>query len=152
MAGRRAIRADMAVRNLLKGFAGSAENLTSDGLRESVLDDFEQTGIAWIWASDADGVLSSLSPAAATALDVALPSLLGQPVANLFETDPDDPDNSSGRPLGFQLKTRRRLPDVVGRCALPEARTGKPVWLSLSGQPKIDSSGKFHGYRGAAKD
>ena len=142
----------MAVRNLLKGFAGSAENLTSDGLRASVLDDFEQTGIAWIWASDADGVLSYLSPAAATALDVALPLLLGQPVANLFETDPDDPDNRSGRPLGFQLKTRGRIADVVVRCALPEARTGKPVWLSLSGQPKIDSSGKFHGYRGAAKD
>jgi diguanylate cyclase (GGDEF)-like protein len=142
----------MAVRDLLRGYASGAEDLTSAGLRSAVLDDFEQTGIAWIWASDTDGVLSYLSPAAATALDVPLPSLLGQPIAALFETDPDDPDNRSGRPLGFQMKTRGRINDVVVRCALPQARTGKAVWLSLSGQPKIDSTGKFHGYRGAAKD
>lgn len=142
----------MAVRNLLRGFAGGADDLTSAGLRSSVLDDFEQTGIAWIWASDAEGHLSYLSPAAAEALDIAMPSLMGQPVASLFETDPDDPDNRSGRPLGFQLKARSRITDVVVRCALPEARVSRPVWLSLSGQPKIDSTGKFHGYRGAAKD
>ncbi|MCT2558282.1 EAL domain-containing protein [Tsuneonella sp. YG55] len=127
-------------------------DLTSNGLRAAVLDDFEQTGIAWIWASDAEGVLSYLSPAAAEALDVPLPTLLGQPLAGLFETDPDDPDNRSGRPLGFQIKARSRITDVVVRCALPEAKTGRPVWLSLSGQPKIDATGKFHGYRGAAKD
>ncbi|MGX7952245.1 putative bifunctional diguanylate cyclase/phosphodiesterase [Tsuneonella sp. HG249] len=142
----------MAVRNLLKGFGAPAEEVTSDGLRSAVLDDFEQTGIAWIWASDAEGHLSYLSSAAADALDIAMPTLLGQPLANLFETDPDDPDNGSGRPLGFQLKARNRISDVVVRCALPEARVGRPVWLSLSGQPKIDSTGKFHGYRGAAKD
>ena len=146
----------MAVRNLLKGFSGSqhdaVSDLTSAGLRSAVLDDFEQTGIAWIWASDSNGVLSYLSPAAADALDVSLPTLLGQPLAGLFETDPDDPDNRSGRPLGFQIKARSRISDVVVRCALPEAKTGRPVWLSLSGQPKIDATGKFHGYRGAAKD
>ncbi|MFN6934501.1 MAG: EAL domain-containing protein [Tsuneonella sp.] len=147
---------DMAVRNLLRGFSGSGDDavgdLTSDGLRSAMLDDFEQTGIAWIWASDADGTLSYLSPAAAEALDIPLPQLLGQPVVTLFETDPDDPDNRSGRPLGFQLKARSKVSDVVVRCSLPQARTGKPVWLSLSGQPKIDKTGKFHGYRGAAKD
>ncbi len=146
----------MAVRNLLKGFSGShgdsVSSLASPGLRSSVLDDFEQTGIAWIWASDADGTLSYLSPAAAQALDLPLTSLLGQPLSGLFETDPDDPDNRSGRPLGFQLKARNRIVDLVVRCTQPNAKTGRPVWLALSGQPKIDSTGKFHGYRGAAKD
>ena len=84
----------MAVRNFLKGFGEAApEAVTSDGLRAAVLDDFEQTGIAWIWASDAEGHLSYLSPAAAEALDIPMPTLLGQPLATLFETDPDDPDN-----------------------------------------------------------
>ncbi len=147
----------MAVRNLLKGFGGSHDDavvtsLTSEGLRSAVLDDFEQTGIAWIWASDANGTLSYLSPAAAEAMDLPLATLLGQPLSGLFETDPDDPDNRSGRPLGFQLKARSKISDMVVRCALPEAKVGRPVWLSLSGQPKIDSTGKFHGYRGAAKD
>lgn len=143
----------MAVRDLLKGFSAPApEDVTSDGLRGSVLHDFEETGIAWVWASDSDGALSYLSPGAAQALDIDMPKLLGQSVATLFETDPDDPDNRSGRPLGFQLKARSKVSDMVVRCSLPEARTGRPVWLSLSGHPKIDSTGKFHGYRGAAKD
>jgi diguanylate cyclase (GGDEF)-like protein len=144
----------MAVKKLWKGLSGSAveEPLTSDGLRYSILDDFEQTGLAWIWASDADGILSYLSPGAAEAMNMPLASLLGRPLAGLFETDPDDPDDRSGRPLGFQIKARNRISDVTVRCALPEARTGKPVWLLLAGQPKLDSTGKFHGYRGSAKD
>jgi diguanylate cyclase (GGDEF)-like protein len=142
----------MAVKNLWKGFAGSAGDLTSNGLRFAVLDDFEQTGIAWIWSSDADGCLNYLSPGAAEALDVPLPTLLGKPLATLFETDPDDPDNRSGRPLSFQINARNRIAGVTVRCALPEARTGKPVWLLLSGNPKLDAAGKFHGYRGSARD
>jgi diguanylate cyclase (GGDEF)-like protein len=142
----------MAVRNFWKNAASAGEDLTSNGLRLSVLEDFEQTGIAWVWASDAEGHLSYLSPAAAKALDVPLATLLGKPLATLFETDPDNPEERSARPLGFQINARNRIVDVTVRCALPEAHTGRPVWLSLSGQPKIDSSGKFHGYRGAAKD
>ncbi len=143
----------MAVRNFWKGSGTTAVgDLTSDGLRFSVLDDFEKTGLAWIWASDAEGALSYLSPGAAEALDIPLATLLGKPLASLFETDPDDPEDRSGRPLGFQINARNRIAEVTVRCALPEARTGRPVWLLLSGQPKIDSAGKFHGYRGAAKD
>ena len=144
----------MAVSNLWRGFSGAHAqvDLTSDGLRHAVLEDFEQTGLAWIWSSDAEGILNYLSPAAADALGIPLHALLGHPLTGLFETDPDDPDNRSGRPLGFQIKARNRISDVTVRCALPEARTGKPVWLLLSGQPKIDSTGRFHGYRGWAKD
>ncbi len=142
----------MAVRNFWKATTGAGDPLTSDGLRFSVLDDFEKTGLAWIWASDSDGALSYLSPGAAEALDIPLATLLGKSVASLFEADPDDPEERSARPLGFQINARNRIADVTVRCALPEARTGRPVWLQLSGQPKIDSAGKFHGYRGAAKD
>jgi diguanylate cyclase (GGDEF)-like protein len=141
----------MAVRNFWKS-ATSGDDLTSDGLRFAVLDDFEQSGLAWIWASDADGALSYLSSGAAEALDMPLASLLGKPLVTLFETDPDNPEERSGRPLGFPIRARNRIADVTVRCALPEAHTGRPMWLSLSGQPKIDSQGKFHGYRGWAKD
>jgi diguanylate cyclase (GGDEF)-like protein len=145
-------RAEMAVRNFWKSAASSGDDLISNGLRLSVLDDFEQTGIAWVWASDAEGNLSYLSPAAAKALDIPLATLLGKPLATLFETDPQNPEERSARPLGFQINARNRIVDVTVRCALPEAHTGRPVWLSFSGQPKIDSGGVFHGYRGAAKD
>ena len=142
----------MAVKNLWKSFTSDAGDLTSGGLRHAVLEDFEATGIAWFWASDADGALSYLSPGAAEALDIAMPTLLGKPVSALFETDPDASDDRTGRPLGFQLKAHSKISDLVVRCSLPEARTGRPVWLELSGHPKFDTNGRFHGYRGAAKD
>ncbi|HEY8602912.1 EAL domain-containing protein [Tsuneonella suprasediminis] len=146
------------MRKLLKGFSGAHplvddRPVTADGLRLAVLDDFEQTDIAWIWSSDSDNVLSYLSPGAADKLGIPLPSLLGQPLATLFETDPDDPDSRSGRPLGFQLNARNKLSAIVVRCALPQAQeTTRTVWLSLSAQPRIDAEGNFHGYRGMVTD
>lgn len=146
------------MRNLLKGFSGAQplvddRPVTADGLRLAVLDDFEQTDIAWIWSSDSDNVLSYLSPGAADKLGIPLPSLLGQPLTALFETDPQDPDDRAGRPLGFQLNARNKLSAIVVRCALPQAKeTTRTVWLSLSAQPRIDAEGNFHGYRGMATD
>lgn len=146
------------MRNLLKGFSGAqplvdGHSVVGDGLRHAVLDDFEQTGIAWVWSTDSDNVLNYLSPGAAETLGVALPSLLGKPLATLFETDPDDPDNRSGRPLGFQLNARNKLTSIVVRCVLEAAREStRIVWLSLSAQPKTDATGAFQGYRGIATD
>ena len=56
----------MAVRNIFKSLAGSAPDSDSPvaqgtilpgdtARRMQVLDDFEQAGIGWIWASDPDG-------------------------------------------------------------------------------------------------
>lgn len=146
------------MRKLLKGFSGAQplvddRPVTADGLRLAVLDDFEQTDIAWIWSSDSDNALSYLSPGAADKLGIPLPSLLDQPLTALFETDPQDPDDRAGRPLGFQLNARNKLSAFVVRCALPQAKeTSRTVWLSLSAQPRIDAEGNFHGYRGMATD
>jgi len=52
------------------------------------------------------------SPAAAAALDLPLATLLGKPLATLFETDPDNPEERSARPLGFQINARNRIVDV----------------------------------------
>ncbi|RJX66372.1 EAL domain-containing protein [Tsuneonella suprasediminis] len=146
------------MRKLLKGFSGAQplvddRPVTADSLRLAVLDDFEQTDIAWIWSSDSDNVLSYLSPGAADRLGIPLPSLLGQPLTALFETDPQDPDDRAGRPLGFQLNARNKLSSVIVRCSLDQVKeAGKTVWLSLSAQPRIDAEGNFHGYRGLATD
>ncbi len=138
----------MAVKGLLKGLAGGRGD-DSEALRREVLDDFEQAGIGWIWASDAEGRLIYLSPKALECLGSDAANLLGQPLVSIFEIDRDNPDEKSDRPLNFQLSTRNKLSDLVVKFT---GKTDKPRWWSLSGHPKVDADGTFRGYRGSAKD
>ena len=121
--------------------------------RLEVLDDFERAGIGWLWATDAEARLIYISENAAEKLDRSIEYLLAKPLISLFETDPDDPDNRSGRPLNFQLSARNRITDLTVRLTLAKAeQEGRQTWWSVSGHPKFDSAGKFQGYRGSAKD
>ncbi|ABC63044.1 putative bifunctional diguanylate cyclase/phosphodiesterase [Erythrobacter litoralis] len=121
--------------------------------RLQVLEDIEQSGIGWIWASDADGRLIYLTEGACQHLDRGPEELLGTPLVELFETDPDDPDGGTSRPLNFQLKAHNKLKDLTVRFALRKSASDvKQTWWSLTAHPKFDGSGNFCGYRGNAKD
>lgn len=76
--------------------------------RIGILDDFEAGGFAWLWASDAQGHLIYISPGAADGLECDHADLLGKQLTELFELDPDNPDERSDRPLKFQLSARSR--------------------------------------------
>jgi len=158
----------MAVRRILKGLTGGGSH-ASGGPTESgdpsvvtpgdtsrrlqILDDFEQAGVGWIWATDADGRLIYLSENAAEKLGKPSDELLAQPLVSLFETDPDNPDEKSDRPLNFQLNSRSKIHDLIVRVIPDRARfQERHTWWSISGHPKFDRAGKFHGYRGSAKD
>ena len=146
----------MAVRNILKGLSGSAAAEAtgpSAACRLEVLDDFEQAGIGWIWASDGNGKMIYLSPAAFAKLGLETGDLIGHPLAALFEIDPDNPDEKSDRPLNFQLNSRSKIHDLTVRMTYARATMqGRRTWWSISGHPKFDKAGKFCGYRGSAKD
>lgn len=120
--------------------------------RLAVLDDFERTGISWIWATDGGGKLIYLSPGAAEHLGLEPSDLMEQPFGTLFETDPDNPDGRSSRPLNFQIKARGKLSDAVVRCTLAVTKTGAQKWWQISAHPTFDGEGGFLGYRGAARD
>jgi diguanylate cyclase (GGDEF)-like protein len=152
------------VRSLLRGLAGGAAQVTpapaetplvtahDRDSRLAILDDLEQAGIGWIWASDATGRLIYVSQNAADKLGRPIGELLGQPLVALFETDPDNPDEKSDRPLKFQLSARNKITDLTVRFASLGANEGRPAWWSISGHPKLDADGNFLGYRGSAKD
>jgi len=124
-----------------------------DARRLALLDDFEEAGIGWIWASDAEGRLIYLSANAAEKLGQPLDALLAQPLISLFESDNQHPDGQSGRPLNFQLAARNRIVDQVVRFAPGTERTAvRQTWWLLTGLPKLDASGNFLGYRGSARD
>ncbi|MGB3165314.1 MAG: EAL domain-containing protein [Alteraurantiacibacter sp.] len=156
----------MAVGNLFKSLSGGA---TADGApradapggvisvedakaRLQVLDDYERTGISWIWATNADDGLIYFSPSASDHLECDVADLLAKPLTDLFEIDPDNNDRSD-RPLKFQLKARNKIADLPVR--LVRSGAGAPQaeqWWSLSGHAKFAADGKFIGYRGSAKD
>lgn len=152
----------MAVQNFLKnlGRSSSASERTGDvdvigagdvARRLELLDDFERAAMGWLWASDAEGRLIYLSESALEKLEVPASDLLTQPLASLFETDPNNPN--SDRPFKFQLSARNKLNDMIVRVAARKFdNQGKQIWWSISGQPKFGPNGNFLGYRGSAKD
>src|SRR5690606_28922867 len=152
----------MAVLNILRGLngerAGHRIDAAANGAfaaadRLRILDEYEQAGIGWIWATDADGCLCYLSQSGSDELGMPLAGLLGQPLHALFETDPDNPDERSDRPLNFQLNARSKIHDLTVRVAAGRsAGQGRETWWAISGHPQFSAGGKFEGYRGSAKD
>ena len=160
----------MEVRDILRSFGGGGSRAASaaeqpeilhdgDGRvisaqdtqrRLGVLDDFEKTGISWIWATDAEGRLIYFSPSAEEQIDGGLAGLLDQPLHNLFEIDSGNAERSD-RPLNFQLRARNKIADLPVRL-VAESGSARERWWSLCGHPKFDAEGEFVGYRGNAKD
>jgi diguanylate cyclase (GGDEF)-like protein len=126
---------------------------TDTAARLGILEDFERAGFGWLWASDSDGRLIYISESAAQSTGKQPGDILGKHLTELFETDPDNPDERSERPFKFQLSARSRIVDLVVRFALGKSKhEAKQTWWSFSAQPILDSGGSFKGYRGIAKD
>ena len=119
--------------------------------RLTLLDDFEESALGWLWALDADGRLAYLSHSAGECLGRAVADLVGQPFVALFEVDCEGDEGGSRRPLSFQLGARARLADLTVRFTGGDA-AGAPVWWLVSATPKFDADGAFLGYRGCARD
>ncbi|KLI63082.1 putative bifunctional diguanylate cyclase/phosphodiesterase [Aurantiacibacter marinus] len=150
----------MTVSGLLKGFGrgnaprGTSRVISADDTvrRLEILDDFEQTGISWIWATDKDDHLIYFSPSADGELDEGVGQLVDHPLIELFEIDPENGERSD-RPLNFQLKMRNKIVELPVRLIKEAAqKSGAERWWALSGHPKFDEGGKFLGYRGSAKN
>lgn len=159
----------MAVRSFFRGFAEKTPVTSNESSHEfgdvsvilpgdmkrrlEVLEDIEQAGIGWLWASDADGRLIYISENAVQTLGKPLETLLAQSLTTLFETDPYNPGERSDRPLAFQLSARNKITDLTVRFAPGRAKQEeRQTWWSISGHPKYDADGEFIGYRGSAKD
>ncbi|WP_114522090.1 EAL domain-containing protein [Altererythrobacter sp. ZODW24] len=154
----------MAVKSFMQGLTNRRSNSiepTSDvqdmvidsRLRHEILDEFEQASIGWIWATDAEGRLIYMSPNAAEKLGRSMSELVGETLMKLFETDTDNPDEKSDRPLNFQLKSRKKIRDLTVRFALNKSKHDvRQTWWSISGKATFDANGNFKGYRGSAYD
>lgn len=122
--------------------AGSA---MSDGERLAMLDELEQSGLGWFWASDASGHLTYLSAAIAARLDVPLGELIGQPLPTIFAAADRE---ERGKSLALMLGAHKAFAGMAVRAA----RRPEGAVLRLSGQPVTDAAGHFIGFRGTGAD
>jgi diguanylate cyclase (GGDEF)-like protein len=117
----------------------------SDTERLAMLDDLEQSGLGWFWASDAGGHLTYLSAAIAARLDLPPGELIGQPLAAIF-TAAEREDR--GKSLPLMLAAHKAFAGM----AVHAAHRPDGAVLRLSGQPVRDGEGHFAGFRGTGID
>lgn len=117
----------------------------TDAERLAMLDDLEQSGLGWFWASDASGNLTYLSDAIAARLDVPLTDLIGQPLTAIFTAAANEGRTKS---LALMLGAHRGFAGMAVRAS----RRPDGAVLRLSGQPVTAPDGAFAGFRGTGAD
>jgi len=117
----------------------------SDSERLAMLDDLEQSGLGWFWASDANGNLTYLSAAIAARLDLPLADLIGQPLNAIFTMADRD---GRGKSLSLMLGAHKAFSAMTVRAA----RRPDGMVLRLSGLPMTSAEGAFLGFRGTGSD
>ncbi|MBV7260100.1 EAL domain-containing protein [Erythrobacter sp. WH158] len=110
-----------------------------------MLDDLEQSGLGWFWASDADGNLTYLSGAIADRLEIPLDDLIGKALANVF-----NPIEGDGRTKSLSLVHAARK--GFSGFAVRAANRPEGAVVRLAGQPVFDGSNRFNGFRGTGAD
>ncbi|PKP95482.1 MAG: GGDEF domain-containing protein, partial [Alphaproteobacteria bacterium HGW-Alphaproteobacteria-14] len=110
-----------------------------------MLDELEQSGLGWFWASDASGQLTYLSGAIAARLELPLSELLGQPLTGIFTAADRE---GRGKSLPLMLAAHKAFSGMAVHAA---RRQGGAV-LRLAGHPLFTPDGQFAGFRGTGAD
>ncbi len=122
-----------------------AASTLSDGERLAMLNELEQSGLGWFWASDASGHLTYLSSAIATRLDLSLSELLGQPLTAIFSAADRE---GRGKSLPLMLGAHKAFSGMAVHAAGRQAG----AVLRLAGHPLFTPDGQFAGFRGTGAD
>ena len=140
----------MSLKGLLSSRSGRSAahgpvSALSDGERLAMLDELEQSGLGWFWASDATGNLTYLSAAIAARLDLPLGELIGQPLTTIFTAAESD---GRAKSLPLMLGAHKAFVGMAVRAS----RRPQGAVLRLSGHPIMSANGKFLGFRGTGAD
>jgi diguanylate cyclase (GGDEF)-like protein/PAS domain S-box-containing protein len=113
---------------------------------EDILRSFEETGQGWFWETDRRGLITYISPKAATVLGKTTEQVVGLPLSEIV--DPSQGAADAERTLAFHLSARSAFHDVEVRAAA----SGDERWWALAGRPVYDSYKNFCGFRGHGTD
>ena len=104
-----------------------------------LLQEYEQRGVGWLWQVDADNRVTYISS--------RMTALLGKPASQLL-------GHSLASLLGGNAELGRKLLEKQPFNALDmELQTARGTrWISIAGDPIIDTAGRFEGFRGVGSD
>jgi diguanylate cyclase (GGDEF)-like protein len=130
-----------------RGTAARAATV-GDAEKLAIVDELEDTGISWFWATDSAGQLTYVSASIADRLGSDLDRLIGKPLQSLFVPAGGETD---GRSLGLKLGTRKSFANLTVSSVSGDDDEAPDLVMRLSGRP-IVMGGKFCGFRGSAFD
>ena len=104
-----------------------------------LLQEYEQRGVGWLWQVDSENRVSYISS--------RMTALLGRPANQLL-------GHSLPSLLGGHAELGRKLLDKQPFNSLEmELETARGTrWISIAGDPIIDTAGRFEGFRGVGSD
>ena len=104
-----------------------------------LLQEYEQRGVGWLWQIDSDNRVTYISS--------RMTALLGRPSSQIL-------GHSLPSLLGGHAELGRVLLEKETFTALEmELATGRGTrWISIAGDPIIDTAGRFEGFRGVGSD
>ena len=104
-----------------------------------LLQEYEQRGVGWLWQVDSENRVTYISS--------RMTALLGRPATQLL-------GHSLPSLLGGHAELGRKLLEKQPFSSLEmELETPRgPRWISIAGDPIIDTAGRFEGFRGVGSD
>jgi len=104
-----------------------------------LLQEYEQRGVGWLWQVDCDNRVTYISSRMIALLNRPATQLLGHSLPALL---------GGSAELGSKLLEKQPFANL--EMELETARG--PRWISIAGDPIIDTAGRFEGFRGVGSD
>jgi diguanylate cyclase (GGDEF)-like protein len=104
-----------------------------------LLQEYEQRGVGWLWAVDADNRVTYISSRMSALLGRPGAQLLGHSLPALLGGHAD---------LGRVLLEKQQFNSLEMELVTPRGAR----WISMAGDPIIDAAGRFEGFRGVGSD
>jgi diguanylate cyclase (GGDEF)-like protein len=125
-----------------KSFAPAASSVEALAL----LQNYEESGRGWFWATDDIGRITYISDAVSKAMERPHSELIGSNFVDLFIKS-DDPDDLQ-RTLPFIFTRQSKFEDMP----LQPVSGDEDLWWAVSGRPYHNAAGEFAGFRGSGVD
>jgi diguanylate cyclase (GGDEF)-like protein len=104
-----------------------------------LLKEYEQRGVGWLWQVDSENRVTYISSRMVALLGRPASQLLGHSLPSLL---------GGSAELGSKLLAKEPFASLE-----MELDTGRgPRWISIAGDPIIDTAGRFEGFRGVGSD